>query len=240
MKETQLPGQSPVGILLVVLATDSIRVVWDSVGLSSVMVEVYDTFGCLIASLNQSVDVYDIPTGYYNDADMHLRIFPNPFNKFTTITFYTDGGRYEFLVFDMLGNRVRRIENILSDRVVLEKGDLTSGIYFIEIKSETQTLKGKGLNRVASYLKHSTSFLQSSAIWFESSPAWGTKPDKSFLFGFFIFIHLLLFHLYNSSHNTIYHHDNIFCVTHLFFHLYNFLYRHVHKKQFYSMVSYHV
>ena len=31
------------------------------------------------------------------------------------------------------------------DKVILEKGNLTSGIYFIELKSVTQTLKGKVL-----------------------------------------------------------------------------------------------
>ncbi len=34
------------------------------------------------------------------------------------------------LVYDMLGNRVRRVENIINDRVVLEKGDLTSAFLF--------------------------------------------------------------------------------------------------------------
>ena len=52
---------------------------------------------------------------------------------------------YALVLYDMLGNRVRRVENIVTDRVVFEKGNLTTGIYFIELRSEKQTLKGKVL-----------------------------------------------------------------------------------------------
>ena len=73
-------------------------------------------------------------------------LYPNPFNKSTTLEFANDNlESFSLELYDMLGNRVRRVDNIMTERVVLKKGNLNSGIYFIELRSETQTLNGKVL-----------------------------------------------------------------------------------------------
>ena len=40
---------------------------------------------------------------------------------------------------------MKQINNITSNKVILENGDLNTGIYFIELRSESKTLKGKVL-----------------------------------------------------------------------------------------------
>ena len=71
-------------------------------------------------------------------------VLPNPINEISVISFDNQNRcQYEMRVYDILGNVLIRIENIVSDKVFLEKGDLTTGVYLIELKSGSQTLKGK-------------------------------------------------------------------------------------------------
>ena len=46
-------------------------------------------------------------------------------------------------MFDISGNRVRTINNINSNKLRLEKGSLSKGIYFIDLRSFGQVFKGK-------------------------------------------------------------------------------------------------
>ena len=66
-------------------------------------------------------------------------------NDFTTLEFNNDKFETFILnIYNVLGNRVRKVDNILTDKVFL-KSNLNSGIYYIELRSSTQTLKGKVL-----------------------------------------------------------------------------------------------
>ena len=91
---------------------------------------------------------YDFPSTLTESTKQNkdITFTPNPFNNSTTITFPNKKAEtYKLEVFDMLGNRLIRTEHIVTDKLSLEKGELTPGIYFIELSSETQTLKGKVL-----------------------------------------------------------------------------------------------
>ena len=122
-------------------------------GTSYYQIEVINPGGCnpTMRSANYAVSRSNIAdngvlTSISEFEDGQLKIYPNPFDRSTTLEFSNDRlESFNLEVYNMLGNRVRRVENIVSNKVVLEKGDLTSGIYFIELRSETQTLKGKVL-----------------------------------------------------------------------------------------------
>ena len=43
----------------------------------------------------------------------------------------------------MLGNKVRIVEGITSNEVLIEKGSLTPGEYFIELLGEANTFRGR-------------------------------------------------------------------------------------------------
>ncbi|HIF14193.1 MAG TPA: T9SS type A sorting domain-containing protein [Bacteroidetes bacterium] len=122
--------------------TDSITVVWDSAGIANISVEVYDSFICFIDTLNMSVNIKDIPTGSYYYSDNRMIIYPNPFSSFTTLELPTSE-LYILSIYDIAGNKVRTDQ--VSNKTIIEKGKLTKGIYLIELRSETITLKGKVL-----------------------------------------------------------------------------------------------
>ena len=73
-----------------------------------------------------------------------LLVYPNPFSLTTTIEFDNNVlDAFSLSVYDIMGSKVRFIDNITNDNYVLEKGNLTPGVYHLELKSDNKTLKGK-------------------------------------------------------------------------------------------------
>jgi len=52
---------------------------------------------------------------------------------------------FKLEVFDLIGSRVKRIGNIVSESLVIEKENLTPGIYIIELRSATKIYNEKVL-----------------------------------------------------------------------------------------------
>ncbi|MCD4697507.1 MAG: T9SS type A sorting domain-containing protein [Bacteroidales bacterium] len=73
----------------------------------------------------------------YNRSDMLLNIYPNPFSNKTTIKFSNPNhSNYKLSVFSISGNKVFEMDNIQSDKIEFKKGNLTKGVYLIELKGE--------------------------------------------------------------------------------------------------------
>jgi hypothetical protein len=73
-----------------------------------------------------------------------LHIYPNPFSKSAIINLPFNAGKgYTLDLYDMLGNKVRRIENIADQQVLLKKGELTPGLYVLELNTKGHTYKEK-------------------------------------------------------------------------------------------------
>lgn len=65
-----------------------------------------------------------------------FEIYPNPFTEFTTLQFTNARGlRHDLTVTNMTGQVVRKITNIVGDHIILERGELPSGLYFFVLKS---------------------------------------------------------------------------------------------------------
>jgi len=72
-----------------------------------------------------------------------FKIYPNPFNKSTTITFENKSHyKYKVSISDITGNVLRIYDNITTDKFEVEKGDLKNGIYFFDIIGE-KAIRGK-------------------------------------------------------------------------------------------------
>jgi len=66
-----------------------------------------------------------------------IKIYPNPFSDRTTIEFNNPNqSSYDLSIFSITGNKVLKIENIKSNKVEIEKGNLLKGIYLVELKGE--------------------------------------------------------------------------------------------------------
>lgn len=71
-------------------------------------------------------------------------IFPNPTNQNATLTFDNPTkSNFSLTLFDNKGSLVRTITNITTDKVVIDKQDLSSGLYVFRLKSDKQTATGK-------------------------------------------------------------------------------------------------
>tara|TARA_B100001758_G_scaffold247877_1_gene267996 strand:- start:4730 stop:9613 length:4884 start_codon:yes stop_codon:yes gene_type:complete len=76
-------------------------------------------------------------------ADMVLNIYPNPFNKETTIDFGREIKEATIRMVDVFGKTVEIHEIKSKDKHVITRGDKASGIYFIEIEIGKEKLFNK-------------------------------------------------------------------------------------------------
>ena len=69
-----------------------------------------------------------------------ISISPNPFSGSATINFYNlRSGNYDFKIFDILGSEVLN-SKIVNDKLEVQKGNLSNGIYFYLLQGEREVL----------------------------------------------------------------------------------------------------
>ena len=111
----------------------------DSLGAISIKMSV-DSSGCVeedmaIINVVLCTDIREIL------SSQQITLYPNPFSTSTTIEL-PNTGSHTLSIYDLVGNLVRT-ESVSGETIKIEKGTLTKGIYFIELRSEKETLKGK-------------------------------------------------------------------------------------------------
>lgn len=71
----------------------------------------------------------------------NLTIYPNPFQNTTTLKFDNPNKvRYSLTLYNIYGQIVRNINNLITDKIELERLDLINGMYFIKLESENKLL----------------------------------------------------------------------------------------------------
>ncbi len=76
-----------------------------------------------------------LATGINQIALHSLKIYPNPFYDRTTIEFDNfENSEYKLIMFNMAGTKVLEIKDITSDKMEIERGNLSAGVYIIELK----------------------------------------------------------------------------------------------------------
>jgi len=76
----------------------------------------------------------------------YSKLYPNPFNTNATITIddKIKLNMASVIIYDVLGKEMKRINNITSNTITIEKGDMPNGIYFYKvINNETKITTGK-------------------------------------------------------------------------------------------------
>ncbi len=65
----------------------------------------------------------------------HIQVYPNPFNRFTTILFPNpDGQNYSLYITDLSGKVMRSQDDITTNRIEFNRNDLPPGYYIIELR----------------------------------------------------------------------------------------------------------
>ncbi len=77
------------------------------------------------------------------DNEILIRIFPNPFTYFTTFSFGTTVVNAEINIYNSCGEKVKTINHISGDRILIFRENLCQGIYFYELKQDKYIFTGK-------------------------------------------------------------------------------------------------
>lgn len=71
-----------------------------------------------------------------------IQIFPNPYSNSSTIKFnYDPENKYTLQIIDINGRIVQAITDIFSDKIQIERKDLTEGLYFYQLTSDNGVIK---------------------------------------------------------------------------------------------------
>ena len=92
---------------------------------------VTDFTGC---TFSKTIDIY---SGISKISEQNLTISPNPFNNKTVIQFDNpNNSKYSLKITDISGKTVKEINEINSSKIEINRKDLVSGIYNVELKGE--------------------------------------------------------------------------------------------------------
>jgi len=69
------------------------------------------------------------------------KIYPNPFNQYTTIDFENPKNEdCTFILYDIQGRIVKTITHIYADKIIIERNNLDAGLYFFQLRTESQII----------------------------------------------------------------------------------------------------
>jgi hypothetical protein len=93
--------------------------------------------------LNSMSNIEDRTTGIQEKSETPVRIYPNPFNDWTVIKFNNpEKYLYSLYITDISGKICRIVEKLTTPEFILERDDLTPGIYFVELRGP-EIFRGK-------------------------------------------------------------------------------------------------
>ncbi|MEM6321095.1 MAG: lysyl oxidase family protein [Bacteroidota bacterium] len=73
-----------------------------------------------------------------------VSVYPNPFSQSTTLSFSNpQKAIYTLVINDLSGKTVKQVPNITDENIVLERADLTTGLYYFQLVGEAGIFTGK-------------------------------------------------------------------------------------------------
>lgn len=93
---------------------------------------------------NTTINQFGVPDPIFDFNGNNVFIFPNPFNSQTTLQFSQALVNADLKMYNVYGQEVRSLQNINGNKMVLDRQNLLSGIYFMKLMSpdfESQTIK---------------------------------------------------------------------------------------------------
>jgi len=123
------------GILQTGLGTNSVDVLWNIPGQGSIYVIETDANGCVGDTISLAITIFQsTDINEYQPTD--ISIYPNPFTKSTLISITNITSSYELTLYDITGQKAWQKEDLSQSTYELERGELSKGMYFLEIKTE--------------------------------------------------------------------------------------------------------
>ena len=123
------------GVIQSGLGTNTVDISWNIVGSGSIYVLETNTNGCIGDTISLAVTISQ-STGVLENSIQHISIYPNPFSENTIINILNNKFNYSLSLYDVRGHKVWQEEDLSQSTYELEKGMLSKGVYFLEIKTE--------------------------------------------------------------------------------------------------------
>ncbi|MFH1320610.1 MAG: hypothetical protein ABII90_08155 [Bacteroidota bacterium] len=104
------------------------------------IVTIIDSAGCQ-ESDQDIFQVYVIPVGINKKSkeERRIKITPNPFINSTIIEFENKKGeKYILILYKSIGQVVKRIDNIVTGKIIIARDNLISGLYFFQLYNDTE------------------------------------------------------------------------------------------------------
>jgi uncharacterized repeat protein (TIGR01451 family) len=91
---------------------------------------------------NTTINQYDLTIGINENKEeiISLKIYPNPFTADATIQFDNKVSDATLIIYDMLGQKLKAINHISGDKVVINRGNISNGIYFIRLIQDNKII----------------------------------------------------------------------------------------------------
>jgi predicted RNase H-like HicB family nuclease len=123
------------GILQTGLGTNSVDVLWNISGQGNIYAIETDANGCVGDTVSLAITIFQ-STDINENQTTNISIYPNPFTKSTLISITNITSNYQLTLYDITGQKVLEQEDVNKNTYKLERGTLSKGMYFLEIKTE--------------------------------------------------------------------------------------------------------
>ena len=83
------------------------------------------------------ITVEEVAVGIDKTLIPEIQVYPNPFSEKTTIVFSNpEYSVYKLAIYNMSGAKLVEKGNITSNQIELDRGNLSSGMYIVELKGK--------------------------------------------------------------------------------------------------------
>ena len=115
-------------------------------GTDSLIYVVWDNGKPLSYSMAKVIITVTSPLVGINDNVLNsqlIRIFPNPFSDKTILFLPQNDPGLSFTLYDVLGAKVKQIDGINSQQIIIKRNNLSSGVYFYQVSRKNEVI-GRG------------------------------------------------------------------------------------------------
>jgi uncharacterized repeat protein (TIGR01451 family) len=100
---------------------------------------IYFDYNAPIAT-NTTINEYITGIRDNSNEIIKLGIYPNPFNSSTTVMFNKKVSNAKLIIFDMLGQKLKSIDHISGDKIIINRENISNGIYFIRLMQDNKII----------------------------------------------------------------------------------------------------
>lgn len=100
----------------------------------------FDSHSSIVTNTTANYISFPLSIAQLTDAQISVKVFPNPFSSIVTIMIDGINTSYTFELIDVTGRAVKKLDDITTNRFQIERGDITSGVYLYRISVNHKAL----------------------------------------------------------------------------------------------------